>query len=149
MRWRVLLVCLLIGGCCENTSREVGGKAHPAICDVDRNDSLRQADLTRLFSYDQRAGKRLFDHYCVVCHGALGEGDGFNAYNLDPRPVSFRDSAAMVLRSDLQLLRIVQYGGKAAGKSPQMHAYRFTLTEVQTNRIVTYLRTFSQGDAVP
>lgn len=34
----------------------------------------------------QMAGKTYYEKYCAVCHGEHGKGDGFNAYNLDPRP---------------------------------------------------------------
>ena len=44
-------------------------------------------------TYFQRQGQRLFLHYCAVCHGDRGAGDGFNAWNLDPRPRDLGDSA--------------------------------------------------------
>src|SRR6266498_3531699 len=37
-------------------------------------------------SYELRLGKGLYSHYCQTCHGETGAGDGFNAFNLDPRP---------------------------------------------------------------
>ncbi|MEE9170069.1 MAG: c-type cytochrome [bacterium] len=43
--------------------------------------------------YAERKGKHLYAHYCAVCHGASGEGDGFNAFNLDPRPRNLADSS--------------------------------------------------------
>ena len=36
--------------------------------------------------YNAREGQALYRHYCLNCHGEQGRGDGFNAYNLDPRP---------------------------------------------------------------
>lgn len=51
----------------------------------------RQAQEEGL-SRTQTEGKRLFVHYCVACHGERGEGDGQNAYNLDPKPPNFRES---------------------------------------------------------
>lgn len=34
----------------------------------------------------QLAGKMNYEKYCMVCHGEQGNGDGFNAFNLTPKP---------------------------------------------------------------
>jgi len=54
-------------------------------------DSLIRNDPWMRYTYKERQGKQLFEQYCVVCHGQSGEGDGFNAYNLTPRPHSLSD----------------------------------------------------------
>jgi mono/diheme cytochrome c family protein len=50
--------------------------------------------------YNVREGGVLFRHYCAVCHGGEGHGDGFNAYNLDPKPRDLADPAFQAQRSD-------------------------------------------------
>src|SRR5690242_19051138 len=35
-------------------------------------------------------GQQLYQKYCVICHGATGEGNGPAAMMLDPRPRNFR-----------------------------------------------------------
>ncbi len=55
-------------------------------------DVLRRQTQEEGLSRTQTEGKRLFVHYCVTCHGERGEGDGQNAYNLDPKPPNFRES---------------------------------------------------------
>ena len=37
-------------------------------------------------------GRKLFNYYCADCHGETGEGNGFNAEFLDPRPRDLTDS---------------------------------------------------------
>ncbi|MCH8028240.1 MAG: hypothetical protein IID63_08985, partial [candidate division Zixibacteria bacterium] len=55
-----------------------------------QNDSPQREDLAleaakeffRVTDVTVEDSKRLYLHYCSVCHGAEGKGDGFNAYNL-------------------------------------------------------------------
>ncbi|MEK7368634.1 MAG: cytochrome c [Planctomycetota bacterium] len=37
----------------------------------------------------QLAGRINYEKYCMVCHGEQGRGDGFNSFNLTPRPTNF------------------------------------------------------------
>ena len=48
-------------------------------------DSLIRNDPWIRYTYAERQGKQLFEQYCAICHGQSGEGDGFNAYNLNPK----------------------------------------------------------------
>ena len=42
---------------------------------------------------DARArGDKVYQHYCLICHGESGKGDGFNAPKLNPRPRDFTDA---------------------------------------------------------
>jgi len=107
-------------------------------------DSLRQSDPWLKYTYDERKGKRLFDHYCVVCHGETGEGDGFNAYNLDPRPHSLADSTYMTVISDAIIAEVISRGGRGVNKSVLMPAYANTLTSEQIQHLVAYLRTLTR-----
>ena len=51
--------------------------------------------------------------YCAVCHGKEGKGDGFNAFNLDPRRRDFSDSAYMAALSDDQIVQTITGGGRS------------------------------------
>lgn len=104
-------------------------------------DSVRATDPWLKYDYEQRLGKRMFNLYCAVCHGALGEGDGFNAYNLDPRPHSFADSTYMAALSDATLTEIISRGGRGMNKSVLMPAYKATLSADQIKSLVRYIRT--------
>jgi cytochrome c553 len=110
-------------------------------------DSLLRSDPWIKYSYTERQGKRLFEQYCAVCHGKSGEGDGFNAYNLDPRPHSLADSAYMKALSDETLTEIIAFGGKGVNKSVLMPAYQNTLSKAQVSSVVAYIRTFIRNSA--
>jgi len=90
--------------------------------------------------YAGREGRALFDYYCAPCHGASGRGDGFNAYNLDPRPRDLADSTFQAERSDADLASVITLGGGAAGLSSTMPPWGKTLADRQVRRLVGYIR---------
>jgi mono/diheme cytochrome c family protein len=93
--------------------------------------------------YEERQGKYLYDQYCAVCHGVEGKGDGFNAYNLEPRPRDFTDSTYMTALGEKQILRTISGGGRSVNKSPLMPSYGWTLKEEEIGYIASYLATFT------
>ena len=93
-------------------------------------------------NYEQSNGQKLFEHYCAVCHGGSGGGDGFNAFNLDPKPRDLSDRAAMQRFSDQQLFAVIAQGGAERGKSNLMPPWGHTLNERQIRYVVAYIRTF-------
>ncbi len=107
-------------------------------------DSLVRNDPWRIYTYTERQGKQLFEQYCVVCHGQSGEGDGFNAYNLTPRPHSLSDSTYMKSLSSETLTETISGGGKGVNKSVLMPAYQNTLSKTQISNLVVYIETFTQ-----
>jgi mono/diheme cytochrome c family protein len=100
-------------------------------------------DTLFLLSYAQRRGMRVFRHYCVVCHGEEGKGDGFNAYNLDPKPRDLADAKYQDAISDEALTEVVTQGGRGMNKSVLMPAYGKTLSRDQITDLVAYLRTLA------
>ncbi|MBI4709840.1 MAG: cytochrome c [Nitrospirae bacterium] len=87
-----------------------------------------------------KAGEELYVWYCIPCHGLAGDGKGFNAKNLDPRPANHTDGGFMKKRTDKELLDAVSGGGKAVGKSTLMPPWGNTFTETQMKSLVLYLR---------
>jgi cytochrome c553 len=108
-------------------------------------DSLIRNDPWIRYTYMERQGKQLFEQYCVVCHGQSGEGDGFNAYNLTPRPHSLSDSTYMKALSSETLAETISFGGKGVNKSVLMPAYQNTLSKTQISNVVVYIETFTQA----
>ena len=105
----------------------------------DRNGSALQQE--EALHYEQSNGKKLFGHYCAVCHGESGEGDGFNAFNLNPKPRNLADREAMKSFSDRQLFDAISQGARERGKSNLMPPWGHTLNERQIRYLVAYLRT--------
>jgi mono/diheme cytochrome c family protein len=93
--------------------------------------------------YNAREGRALFRYYCATCHGEDGHGDGFNAYNLDPKPRDLADPAFQAKRSDSDLLAVIRSGGAVAGLSTGMPPWGRTLNERQLDDLVDYLRTLA------
>jgi cytochrome c553 len=112
-------------------------------------DSLIRNDPWKRYSYNERQGKQLFEQYCVVCHGQGGEGDGFNAYNLNPKPHSLADSTYMKPLSSETLTEVISFGGKGVNKSVLMPAYQNTLVKSQISNLIGYIETFTKTKAGP
>lgn len=144
MLWIVCLLVLSQIGCQElqqsGTKLQEDGDSLTATIE----DSQLQGDPWIIYTYTERQGNRLFEQYCVVCHGQSGEGDGFNAYNLNPRPHSLTDSTYMRALSNETLTEIISFGGKGVNKSVLMPAYQNTLSKTQISNVVVYIRTFTQ-----
>jgi mono/diheme cytochrome c family protein len=89
-------------------------------------------------------GAEVYKHYCSICHGDNGKGDGFNSTNLAVPPRNF--SAAQFWRqaTDEHLLLAVSKGGPAVGKSVLMPAWGKTLTDRNMRDIVAFLHTLAE-----
>jgi len=82
-------------------------------------------------------GKKLYEHYCVICHGAQGRGDGFNAYTLKPPPA---DLAAIVAQGDdAGMLKVIDGGSVAIGKSPLCPPRKGAVTPEDQKSLVSYI----------
>jgi protein SCO1 len=84
-----------------------------------------------------KEGSIVFQKYCVLCHGAKGDGTGAAASLYDPRPANLTISPY----SDTYKETIVRNGGKAVGRSANMPAWGRELGDAQIRDVVAYLRT--------
>lgn len=111
------------------------------------SDSTRQADPWIKYSYSERRGKLLYEHYCSNCHGILGRGSGFNAFTLHPRPRILADSSYGSALHDTTLNQTIAYGGRGVNRSVLMPAFSHTLKGDEISSVVDYIRTlFSKRD---
>ena len=85
------------------------------------------------------AGAELYGSYCLLCHGALGAGDGPLAAHF-PRMPDLR-GPRIARYADGDLYTIVRQGGF------RMPAYADVLSAGERWAVVTYLRTLGGGDA--
>jgi mono/diheme cytochrome c family protein len=95
--------------------------------------------------YNAREGSALYRHYCLNCHGETGQGDGFNAYNLDPKPRPLADSTFQATHSDDDIAVAIRSGGAAVGLSNGMPPWGHTLNERKIRNLVDFLRQFRRG----
>jgi cytochrome c553 len=144
MRLIVLLFVLSLISCHENPHSGKAIQKEKDSLSAAITDSLIRNDPWLRYTYTERQGKELFEQYCVVCHGQGGEGDGFNAYNLNPKPHSLSDSTYMKVISSGTLTETISFGGKGVNKSVLMPAYQKTLDKTQISNVVVYIETFTR-----
>ncbi|MGR3175457.1 MAG: c-type cytochrome [Candidatus Scalindua sp.] len=85
----------------------------------------------------QAKGKKLYKQYCTICHGEEGRGDGFNAFNLNPRPADLIEVCKE--REDGYIIKVVTGGTKAVGKSSLCPPYGRTIQKEDINAIISYI----------
>ncbi|MFQ5650014.1 MAG: c-type cytochrome [bacterium] len=151
MNWLVrsaLAACLILApGCRQHRTVDEAEGIAPDSSMIHLTDEAAQAETAPkppLLTYTQQKGKRLYDHYCAVCHGFEGKGDGFNAYNLDPRPKDMTEESYLKAVTDKWLIEAISEGGRGVKRSTLMPSYENTLSREQVADIVTYLRAFER-----
>lgn len=92
--------------------------------------------------YELRMGREVWVHYCQTCHGESGAGDGFNSFNLDPKPRDLSDPAFQKKKSDADLADAIRRGGAGVGLSPLMPPWGKTLSPREVDEVIAYVRTF-------
>lgn len=133
-----LLALLSLTGCSKKSKEVKAAPPAPAA------DAAAPAADAPLLSYELRLGKDTYRHYCMLCHGESGAGDGFNAFNLDPHPRDYSDPAFQKKKTDADLADAIRRGGAGVGLSPLMPPWGHTLTDSQINQVVLYIRTLER-----
>lgn len=82
-------------------------------------------------------GRVLYSAYCEVCHGEKGAGDGFNAYNLDPRPADLR--GVLAARGAAHIAHVIRDGSASVGRSPLCPPFGRSLGEHERELLLVYL----------
>jgi len=97
-------------------------------------------------SREENKGKVIFDRFCAVCHGKSGDGNGFNAFNLESsfqvKPFNFTDSTAMAKITRNEIEKAIIGGGPAVGKSQYMPPWGKTLRPDEIQALIQYIYTF-------
>ncbi len=138
MKSFLFMCCSVLVLCC---SRERAGALRPETEDTTQAAGrTRRNVLSPTLTYEQRQGEYLYLKYCGVCHGEHGGADGFNTYNLDPKPHSLADSAYVAALSDAALTQVIALGGQGVNRSVLMPAYQWTLNKNQITYLVSYVR---------
>ncbi len=121
-----------------------GSNPNDSVSVVDTAAAQSSSAETAILTYEQQQGKILYTKYCSVCHGDQGKGDGFNAYNLDPKPRDFTDPRAMAGIDDATLLATITEGGKGVNKSPLMPAWGGRMNKLETGYVIEYVKDLEQ-----
>ena len=80
-------------------------------------------------------GKTLYKQHCKLCHGKVGQGDGYQAKNLqvDPSDLTLED---LDVQKDGELFYKIKTG------RDEMHSYKVVLQKEDIWNLVSYIRTF-------
>lgn len=95
--------------------------------------------------YMARLGSQTYHHYCATCHGQEGRGDGFNAFNCEPRPRDLATPAFQKAKQDRDLYDAIENGGRSVGYSAAMPPWGKTLSPRQIQALVAYIRQLGGG----
>ncbi len=90
--------------------------------------------------------RHLYKHYCAVCHGISGKGNGVNAQNLDPHPADLT-SSEVASRSDQEIYEVIEKGGAAVDLSAAMPPWGKTFSKSQITSLTAYVRSLSKKDS--
>ncbi len=138
------LLLLAIIASCSHRVKPTQNKSTGQDTTVSKDSAATQPVATEIdYTYEQRQGKYLYAKYCAVCHGEEGKGDGFNAFNLNPKPRDFSDSTYMSALTDQKIEETIAQGGRGVGKSPQMPSWGGRLTKAEVLYLTDYVRVFS------
>lgn len=95
--------------------------------------------------YELQIGRQVYQRYCAGCHGDTGQGDGFNSFNLDPRPRDLGDSKFQKSKSNAELADAVRRGGAGVGLSSLMPPWGRTLDARHVDAVVLYVRSLRRS----
>ncbi|MFI5251325.1 MAG: c-type cytochrome [Bacteroidota bacterium] len=138
----LLLILILLTGC---AGKKAASTAQAPASDSTHTDSLAiTADQIpdKNLTYEQREGKHFFTKYCAVCHGDDGKGDGFNSFNLDPKPRDFTDSTLMSNLTDERIIQTITEGGRSVNRSILMPSWGGRLSKEEIRYVLSYVRLF-------
>lgn len=97
----------------------------------------RIEDFPNKSSLDARIhrGGIVFQHYCILCHGAKADGNGRAAKIYNPRPANLLTSD----KNDQYKELIIRRGGAALGRSEFMPPWGDELTDEQIKDVLGFL----------
>lgn len=85
------------------------------------------------------SGSLLYKTRCALCHGPTGRGDGkMSKIIKSPPPFNLTYS----VMPDPYLRDIINRGGEALGRSPQMPPWVDELSDAQVTEIISFIKTF-------
>jgi mono/diheme cytochrome c family protein len=85
-------------------------------------------------------GRALYARHCAACHGADGNGEGWNAPNLPVQPTSHADASLMTARTDDSLFDAIHAGAFVLDGSPRMPPFGEMLDAEQIRALVAHIR---------
>lgn len=130
---------VFISGCSKPQSKKTKPEATAAA-----DQSAAGDENDDKLPYNLREGKRLFNHYCAICHGESGDGTGqYYGYGLSPSPANFTDKAFMKTMSDELMFKAISEGSAGVGKSNMCPPWGKTFDKDEIECMIAHIRTFT------
>lgn len=92
------------------------------------------------YAQEKDTGSQLYSMYCTQCHGVNGNGKGVNSAKMSVQPRSHIERDEMMARSDQELFKVIEQGGKSIDKSNLMPAWGDNLSDEEITALVAHLR---------
>jgi mono/diheme cytochrome c family protein len=141
---RLALFAAMAGVSISGCSKPQSKKAKPEATAAAADSSAVAEDNDDNLPFDLKEGKRLFNHYCAICHGESGDGTGqYYGYGLSPSPANFTDKAFMKTLSDDTMFKSISEGSAAVGRSNMCPPWGKTFQKEEIDCMITYIKTFS------
>jgi cytochrome c oxidase cbb3-type subunit III len=93
------------------------------------------------FAFQNEDAVKLYNTYCVQCHGLNRNGKGVNTHDIAVQPRDHTDPKGMGDMPDDELTKAITEGGLSVNKSVIMPRWGLVLTDEQIKELVGYLRT--------
>jgi len=91
--------------------------------------------------YQEMLGEKLNEIHCIRCHDSESTPERVsNRDNLSTKLHSFTEGGALNAISDADLIAIISHGGAALNQSAEMPPYGNTLTKVEIDAVVAFVR---------
>ncbi len=137
---------LLVGCSRKNATTAKQELTRDSAAHVDSSNLAAVPKTVELLSYEERQGKELYTKYCAICHGIEGKGDGFNAFNLEPRPRDFTDIKYMSALSDARLVETIMKGGRGVNRSPLMPTWGGRMKNDEAAYVLSFVRSLGKSN---
>lgn len=111
----------------------------------DKNGQTVRLTLDEIaLGYQQTLGRAIYRQYCDRCHDPESTPQRVsNLDNLVAKPHPFTEGEVLNKLTDADLMAIIAHGGPALGKSAEMPAYGYTLSQRDMQAISSYIRAVS------
>jgi cytochrome c oxidase cbb3-type subunit 3 len=100
--------------------------------------------LDAVSAQESQHAVKLYNTYCVQCHGINRDGNGINSASMAVKPRDHTDTKAMGDTPDETLYKAIKGGGLAVSKSILMPKWEGVLNDDEIKELVTYLRFVSK-----
>jgi mono/diheme cytochrome c family protein len=138
---RIALFAAIAGVCVSGCSKPQSKKAKPEAS-VAADGAVATDENDDKLPFNLREGKRLFNHYCAICHAESGDGTGqYFGYGLSPSPANFTDKTFMKTMSDERLFKAISEGSAGVGKSNMCPPWGKTFDKDEIECMIAHIRT--------